>query len=599
MTTLRRVLIAGGGTGGHLYPGLAVAHELRRRDDETEVFFVGTKRGLEARVIPGEGFRLELLPVRGMPRKGPGQTGAWFAFFRSVVKTLGICIRRRPDVILGTGGYVSAPAVLVGWLLRIPVVLQEQNAVPGAVNRSLSRFAREVHLNFAGARRYFERRDHLRLTGNPLREELFSANRTEAFRRFDLDPGRRTVLVLGGSRGARSINRAVVDAIGRIPNDRHYQFLIQCGTDDLDEVTKGVARSGLPCRVEPYLPDIDDAYAIADLVVCRAGAMTLSEITACGLPAILVPYPHATDDHQTRNAEEIVDRGAALLVSDEELEGERLARELDKLLSDGGRLRRMAASAHGSARYGGAATVADALAALVHPPRGGDLDEGDDDEAEALLAEERAEQARSGRDRSDGDGGRGSRAGRGTGGRDGRGRGGDRGDRGGRGASERGGRSSSDRGGRSSSERGGRSSSERSGRGTSERGGRRGGRGRAERSRGGGGRQDRTRGEATRNDAPAGDTARGDVPRGRAPDPGSAGHDERGGRGRGPDPGGRDRERTPKETGGRSTPAGDAGTGRDGGSGGDGRKRARRRRGRRRGPGGSGKGASAPSPGTD
>lgn len=262
-------------------------------------------------------------------------------------------------------GYASAPAIVVARLCRVPVLLQEQNAVPGVVNRYLARLADEVHIHFTSARRYFRRRNHLRLTGNPLRPGLLSANRQRAFKRLGLEPGRTTVFVFGGSRGAASINRAIVDAIDQLPPGLRVQFLLQTGKRDLTFVRRHVGRSPFPVVVFPFLKNVDDAYAVSDLVVCRAGAMAVSEVAACGLPSILVPYPHAAHNHQEENARDMVDRGAATMILDKELTGERLARDIVTLIGDRTARKRMAAAAHGSARYGGAEKLVEAMVQLV------------------------------------------------------------------------------------------------------------------------------------------------------------------------------------------------------------------------------------------
>ncbi len=363
---MKRVLIAGGGTGGHLYPGLAVASLLRGRHRDLEIRFVGTARGLESRVVPKEGYPLQLLPVRGMPRKfGTDQIRALLGFARSLVIVWRGFLKWRPDVILGTGGYVSAPPIIVGRLMRIPILLQEQNAVPGAVNRLLSRYADEVHLNFAVARRHFRRRDHLRLTGNPLRASLLAGNRQRAYHRFGFSPTRQTVFALGGSWGAHTINEAIVGALERFPLDLEVQFLMQTGRRDVGWVRRRVERLPMTTSVHAYLNRIDDAYTVADLIVCRGGAMTLSEVTASGIPAIIVPYPHAIHNHQELNAQELVDRGAAILIRDADLSPVRLADEIVKLLGDPRQLRRMGANAHGSARFDGAERLADAIERLA------------------------------------------------------------------------------------------------------------------------------------------------------------------------------------------------------------------------------------------
>jgi UDP-N-acetylglucosamine--N-acetylmuramyl-(pentapeptide) pyrophosphoryl-undecaprenol N-acetylglucosamine transferase len=365
---VKRVLIAGGGTGGHVYPGLAVAQVLKKRYRDIEITFVGTQRGLEARVVPQEGYGLQLLPVRGLPRKfGKDQVAALFAFARSLFVTWRFFLRWRPEIVLGTGGYVSAPPLVIGRLLRIPIVLQEQNAIPGAVNRWLSRIADQVHINFAGARRYFSRRDNLRLTGNPLRPGLLAGSRQHAYRKFGLSPGARTIVAVGGSHGAHSINEAMADAIGKLPAKLGIQFVLQTGKRDAGWMRRRLQGCPFRVSVHAYLNKVDQAYSVADLVVCRAGAMTLSEITACGLPSILVPYPYATHGHQVENAGELVDRDAAVMILDADLTGERLAREIKDLLDDSTRLRQMATNAHGSARFDGAEKLADALSTLADP----------------------------------------------------------------------------------------------------------------------------------------------------------------------------------------------------------------------------------------
>lgn len=346
-----KVLIAGGGTGGHVYPGIAVAEELTRRVPGAEVVFVGTRRGIESQAVPEAGFRIVFTRSRGLPRR------AWWrwpvALFDNVVgffQAIGTVVRERPDVVLGTGGYVSGPVALAAWLLRRPVVLQEQNSVPGLANRWLAQIADEVHLSFVEARSHFRRRDHLKVTGNPIRAYILSGDRASAMQEFSLTPGQPTVFVFGGSRGAHRINEAALDAMRRLKGRVSVQFILQTGREDFEWASGVVEREQLPARVLPYLRRIHQAYAAADLVVCRSGAMTLAEIAACGTPSILVPYPHAAHDHQVVNAANLVDRGAAAMISDRELSGERLAKEIAHWLSDRQALSRMSANARTFAR---------------------------------------------------------------------------------------------------------------------------------------------------------------------------------------------------------------------------------------------------------
>jgi UDP-N-acetylglucosamine--N-acetylmuramyl-(pentapeptide) pyrophosphoryl-undecaprenol N-acetylglucosamine transferase len=346
-----KVLIAGGGTGGHVYPGIAVAEEVRRLRRGSEVVFVGGRRGLEATAVPEAGFRIRYIATRGFPRR------AWWRWPGAVlrnavgfVQALWIVLAERPDVVLGTGGYVSGPVALAAWVLRRPLLLQEQNSIPGLANRWLARIADEVHLSFVEARSYFARKDNLKVSGNPIRAHILSGDRGVATEEFGPVPGKPTVFVFGGSRGAHRINEAALDAMRRLKGRVEVQFILQTGREDFAAAKQAVESEQLPARVRPFVNRIHLAYAVADLVVCRSGAMTLAEIAACGTPAILIPYPHAAHDHQVVNAQNLVDRGAAAMIFDRDLTGERLANEIAHWLADRQGLKRMSANARTFAR---------------------------------------------------------------------------------------------------------------------------------------------------------------------------------------------------------------------------------------------------------
>ncbi len=376
-----RVLIAGGGTGGHVYPGLAIAEEWVRRHPDTEVVFVGTERGLEATAVPRAGYRLRTIAARGFPRRpGLALLKSIVALAASLGQTWRILCEESPRVVVVTGGYVSGPVGLLAKLRGIPLVVQEQNSVPGLTNRWLSLVAAEVHISFLESRHYFRRRDHLKVTGNPIRRSLLRQDRTTAYEALRLDPAKRTLLVFGGSRGAASINRAMAAALQRLARVPRLQVLWQTGSDDAEWATSETEKVPLPVRVTPYLERMEMAYAVADLAVCRAGAMTIAELTACGVPAILVPYPHATHDHQTENAKGLVDRGAAEMVADSELQGDDLARRIEALLRDEPRLRRIGRNARAFSRTNAAERIADsmeALAAAGHASGAPDLGDGE------------------------------------------------------------------------------------------------------------------------------------------------------------------------------------------------------------------------------
>ena len=357
---MAKIIIAGGGTGGHVYPGVAVAEELRRRHPDWEISFVGTLKGLESRILTETGFHLHLISVRGLPRRpGPAQVRAAFSFLKGLSQTWGLLQREKPQAVLATGGFVSAPVIVAARLQGIPVVLQEQNSVPGLTNRWLSRFAREVHINFSESRQYFRRKNHLKLTGNPVRQEVLGGNRRESLEKYGLDPNLFTLFVFGGSRGARSINQATVDAWPILSQDPTLQLIIQTGTEDYEWVKSKL--TGPRAVVRDYLSHISEAYCVADLVVARAGAMTISEIAACGLASILVPYPHAAMNHQLINAQNLVERGAAAMLRDEDLSGERLAREVAALRREPQRLKAMSRNARSFGRVDAADRIARSL----------------------------------------------------------------------------------------------------------------------------------------------------------------------------------------------------------------------------------------------
>jgi UDP-N-acetylglucosamine--N-acetylmuramyl-(pentapeptide) pyrophosphoryl-undecaprenol N-acetylglucosamine transferase len=241
---------------------------------------------------------------------------------------------RRPNVIVGTGGYASGPVVLAARLLGIPIILIEPNSVPGRTVTMLARYADEIALGFKETVKYFRRGTNLRVTGVPIRGSLVGGERAEGLKRFDLTAERKTVFVFGGSRGASSINQAVMDAAHALETRGDLQFLVQTGERDYARVEECAAGLGMPCRVYPFIEDMGLAYAVSDLVVCRAGAGAVAEITACGLPAILIPYPHATARHQESNARILEEAGAARVILDGDLDGEALARTIVAILSD-------------------------------------------------------------------------------------------------------------------------------------------------------------------------------------------------------------------------------------------------------------------------
>jgi UDP-N-acetylglucosamine--N-acetylmuramyl-(pentapeptide) pyrophosphoryl-undecaprenol N-acetylglucosamine transferase len=362
-----RVLIAAGGTGGHLYPGIAIAEEWMRGHPDSQVLFVGTSRGPEATAVQRAGFPMRAISARGLPRRpGIGMVGALAGLAAALVQSFRLIVDFKPHVVVGTGSYVSAPVVVVARLFGLPTIVQEQNSVPGSTNRWLNLIADEVHISFVESRGYFRRKNNLRVSGNPIRRSLLQQDRVGSCEALGLDPARRTLFVFGGSHGAQSINRAFAGALERLRHLPQLQVVWQTGTEDYEAIQSRFRGFPAPVRVFPYLESIEKAYAVADLAICRAGAMTIAELTACGVPAVLIPYPHATRDHQTHNARGLVDRDAAEMIADKDLDPETLASRIEALWKDEPRLRRLGRNARAFARVDAAQRIARSMEQLVH-----------------------------------------------------------------------------------------------------------------------------------------------------------------------------------------------------------------------------------------
>ncbi len=357
-----RILIAGGGTAGHVFPALAVARCLRDRGHA--VRFAGTASGPEARLVPADGFDFAEVEASPFVRKvSLRATVAPVVTVRSVGRCRGVVAAA--DVVLGMGGYVSLPVAIAALRGRRPLVLHEQNAVPGLANRSLARAARTVAVSFAEAVRGLPRRARTVVTGNPVREEILAVRTDrerlskEAVEELDLDPARRTVLVFGGSQGALHLNRAFVDALSRIRLE-DVQFVLLAGDAHASAIRAAVGESPRrPVRVLPFLARMDLAFAVADLAVTRAGATTIAEVSACGIPSVLVPYPYATGRHQEANARALARAGGASVLLDDELDGPVLAERIEAILGDPTRLAAMASRAFTWSRPDAAESVAD------------------------------------------------------------------------------------------------------------------------------------------------------------------------------------------------------------------------------------------------
>ena len=337
-----KIIVAGGGTGGHIYPAVAVIESLRALNNSVEVVFVGTGRGLESGIVPSLGYRMYKIVARPLPRrKGPGFLLPALLAGVGIIQSLFVLLKERPDAVVGTGGYASGPCVLAASMAGTPTLYIEPNRVPGRTTMLLSRFVDEVALGFQECVRFFRKGTNLRVTGVPVRPGLIDTGKAEGVARFGLSPDRRTIFVFGGSRGASSINRAIVDAVRVLGNREDLQFIIQTGSRDYEYVSKLLAVLPNVCKVYPYIEDIGYAYAASDLIISRAGAVTIAEVTARGLPAILIPYPYATGRHQDSNASALAEKEAAYVINDSDLSGERLAETIDRIVSDPERMAAM------------------------------------------------------------------------------------------------------------------------------------------------------------------------------------------------------------------------------------------------------------------
>lgn len=372
---MRRVIISGGGTGGHIYPAITIARAIADMEP-TEFLYVGSKIGLENTLIPNEGIPFVTIDVRGLERK---------ISFRNLVtlgKTAGSLIKAehiihkfKPDVVIGTGGFVCGPVLLAASLSGIPTLVQEQNVIPGVTNTILSRFVKCVALGYEEAAERFKRKDILVYTGNPVRKDILTGTKDHGRALLGLDPDKFTLLVAGGSRGARSINNAMIEVHRYFRDSKDIQILHVTGDHEYDRVVgqlegiDGKGRYGEGSHIIPYLHHMPEALAAADLAVYRAGAVGLAELTVRGLPAILIPYPYAAEDHQRYNAQALVMCGAAKMILDKMLTGRELLEEIVHLKNDPEALKRMAQASKSKGRPQAAHDIAELALSIAKGPK--------------------------------------------------------------------------------------------------------------------------------------------------------------------------------------------------------------------------------------
>ncbi len=359
------MMIAGGGTGGHLFPGIALAEELVTRNQGHQVLFVGAERGIESRHVPRAGFDLELIKVGGL--KGRGLWG-WIRGLlrlpRAIWQSRRILKKFRPDVVVGVGGYASGPVLLAAWLKRLPTAILEQNAYPGLTNRILGKIVRSVIVAFPEAKKFFKQKK-VQLLGNPVRKSL-----VDNFLRSREDQAGQHLLVFGGSQGAQILNQVVPEAVEKLNkrfNDLHVVH--QTGERDCQEVKKRYEELGATAQVLPFIDDMAAAYRQADVVVCRSGATSVAELALCRKPSILVPFPYAADNHQEVNAQSLVKAEAAVMILQSDLNPDRLADEVAAIFGDTERRASMEEAAAGVSKPGAAQDICEVCLELARNSR--------------------------------------------------------------------------------------------------------------------------------------------------------------------------------------------------------------------------------------
>lgn len=361
-----RIVVSGGGTGGHLFPALAIAKELEVSITDLQVTFVGTVKGIESKIIPKEGYELRYVRSEGLVGKGfLGTVKSLLKIPLSLKDSYKILRDIRPDLVIGVGGYSSGPVLLVAKLSGIPTMIHEQNTVPGLANRMLGKFVDTIAVSYQESIKSFPP-ERTWLTGNPVRKEILSGDREKGYDRFSLDKDRFTVFIFGGSSGAATINRAAGEALEFLePYKDKIQFLHQTGNRDFDSVKNKYHTEGFKGTVIPFAYEMADAYAVADLVVARAGATTLAELTACGKASILVPYPYAAGNHQEVNARKLLDIGAARMILDSELDGELLSGMIINLMNEPDEVREIERTSRSLGSPDAAAKVVELMIVLL------------------------------------------------------------------------------------------------------------------------------------------------------------------------------------------------------------------------------------------
>lgn len=365
-----KVILSGGGTGGHIYPALTIADQIKKLKPEAEIIFVGTKHGLEKDIVPRYGYTLKFIEVAGFKRSLSLDTlRSIYKLFEGLYDAYKVIKDEKPDLVIGTGGYVCGPVVFMAALKNIPCCIQEQNAMPGVTNKILAGYVKKVFLGYKEAEKYFAGKSAaLEYTGNPIRTEILDREREAGYTELGLDPKKKTVLVSGGSRGARSINTAMQDVELALSGRTDVQVLHATGEANYEQYMTEIEKKGeigSNIIIKPYLHNMPTALAVADIAVFRAGAIGLAELMAKGIPSILVPYPYATANHQEFNAKAVEAKGAAKVILDKELTGEKILEVVEQLLLHENELKSMTEAAKKLGKPEAAANIAKQALALL------------------------------------------------------------------------------------------------------------------------------------------------------------------------------------------------------------------------------------------
>ncbi|MBD3376275.1 undecaprenyldiphospho-muramoylpentapeptide beta-N-acetylglucosaminyltransferase [candidate division KSB1 bacterium] len=363
----RTYLFAGGGTGGHLFPALAIAQRIKEKDPRSRIVFVGTRKGLENRIVPEFGFPLYRLTVRGFDRSRP-LVNLWILLrlFWSLLQALVLVIRIRPAVVIGTGGYVSGPVLFIANVLKKKTMVQEQNSYPGITTKWLAKYVDQVHIAFLDAKEYLPDAKNIHHSGNPVRELATCSSGEKARRHFNLRPDALTLFVFGGSQGARIINETVLQALPDLMQETDIQILWSTGQTSYHTVRQSVRNFSDRIQIMGFIKEMGIAYQAADFVLCRAGALTLAELTNQGLASILIPLKTAAENHQEANAKSLVKLNAAVMIREDDLDKQRLIAEIKRLAMDPHLRIAMGQAARASSFPNATETLANAVMTLAH-----------------------------------------------------------------------------------------------------------------------------------------------------------------------------------------------------------------------------------------